>query len=209
MDEFQKRAEEAALWIMEMEDNPPAMTEHNTEWGKALQFVWDGLLFEYRPTGNYYEDNPWRTHNLRKTHQYEGLVVIAKCPRHGGVRYSRHIATHRLTVAEWIGKVVPCRSCSGSPAVAGPNRAEVAPSMPYGYCADCAEKNFRIPRSSWWKEPLYYTEDDVRGLTRRDLKDVRTWAKDVECDKCVTVMYANGGSFVDTYPRLVRTYERK
>jgi hypothetical protein len=209
---FKKRAEEAALWLLEREVDPPEMTEYiNPQefYGSVLRFKIQDQLFEYRSTGWHYDDNPWRSHNMKQVTHNEGVVAVASCPRHGGLIRSSRILTLSLRTLKLIGKVVECTLCSGNgPAVFGPALSSPPPVLPSGYCKVCAEKRFKIPKADWWKEPRYFTEENVRGHTRKTLQRTLEWVKDVECDRCVTLVYYNGGNFVDTYPKLVRTYER-
>lgn len=207
-DEFLKKAQEAALWILEREDNPPMMEKY----GNVLRFVVDGFQFEYWPRGWHIDDNPWREANLRRVRHEEGLIIVAKCPRHGGERRSEFIIpTHLLRHAKLIGQLVGCTTCSNETVVVRlPSRFHPRGGMVMAsnYCAFCAEHRFEISKSSWLAEPPRHTEDELRGPTRRALVETKKWAEDVECDKCVMwVSYSAGmGNITHASPR--RSYAR-
>ncbi|MDO8496309.1 MAG: hypothetical protein Q7S43_02990 [bacterium] len=206
--EFLKKAQEAMLWILEQGENPPVMERR----GDALRFTANGLQFEYRPRGWHYDDNPWREANLRRVEHEEGLIVVAKCPRHGGERRSQFIIpSHPLRHAKLIDQLVGCTICSSETVVVRlPSRLHPRGGvvMASNYCAFCAEHRFEIPKSSWLPEPPRHTEDEFRGPTRRVLAETKKWAEDVECDACVTWAYASAGGGCDTHAMARRTYVR-
>ena len=205
--QFLKKAQEAALWMLERDKNPPVMERC----GNALRFTAVGLEFEYRPRGWHYDDNPWREENLGRVQHDEGLVVVAKCPRHGGERRSWNIPTRPLHMTKYIGRLIGCSLCSSKTVVVRlPERLHPRGGviMASNYCATCAERRFQIPKSSWLPKPPRYTEDEFRGPTRRALAEFRKWAEDVECDDCVTWVYASAGGGCDTHAMARRTYVR-
>ena len=205
--EFLGRAKEAALWMLEREENAPKMT-----WfGDRVHFTVDGLSFEYRPHGHYAEDNPCRLENQRTIEHDEGLVLIAKCPRHGDTRYSEIIPTLPLSWAGVIGKLIGCSLCSEKTVVIrqpGDLHARGGYVFPQNLCAKCAERRFKIPKSCWLSKSPRYAEEEFRGPTRRALAQNKLWAQDVECDQCVTLVCASGGGGLDTHASLRRTYKR-
>jgi hypothetical protein len=218
--EFLKNAQEAALWMLERESNPPKMFESH----HGLRFEANGLLFQYQRAGNYADDNPWveGNHTNKPRIRYdEGLVVIAQCPRHGGERRSGIIPTRPLSDLEYVGKLLGCSHCSAKKVVVrdpGGNytlrddlghQTYSGRRLPSVYCRSCAKRLSRVPETSWSKKPLRFTEEEFRIPTRRALAEYAEWAKDVECSKCVRCVYmagSGGGGPVGTYPYLERTY---
>ncbi|MBI2057893.1 MAG: hypothetical protein HYT63_02830 [Candidatus Yanofskybacteria bacterium] len=205
-EEFLQRAKEAALWILERDNDPPELIKV----GDSYDFLEAGLQFRYRPEGWHYNDNPWREDNMRRVEHREGLVVIAKCPRHGGSRVSFTIPTMPLRVMERFGRFIRCTLCSEKTVVVRlPERPCPGGGtyMAANYCANCAKRRFGIPESRWLKEPPRWLEDDLRRPTREALADIKQWSQDVECDRCVIwVCVASGMASTHAVPR--RTYQR-
>ena len=202
--QFLDRAKEAALWILERDSNPPEMIKHPHGW----RFEAKGLLLQYQRAGDYISDDPWirgNHTNKLKIECSEGIVAIARCPRHGGERRGRFIPTRRLSDLDRIGQLLGCTTCSSPDVVVlvvGANHTVRAV-----YCANCAHHIARIPSSKHSKEPLRYTEKYFREPTRRAMAEaLAECAVDIECEQCVELVYWSAGGGCDTVPSLRVTY---
>jgi hypothetical protein len=217
-EELTNSAQEAALWLLEREDNPPEILLHTHLGRETLRFTVGDILFEYRPQGVHHNEDPWKDMSPTDDFRHdEGPVAIGICPRHNAERRLNevYVPIYPLRMGRLIGTLVGCSDCPSKTVVVrnfrSPcrNPAEWSLRIPMNLCTECATR-LGAPKSIWLAEPPYHTELEIRGSTRKTLASLREQVKDVECQSCVTVSCGSMSGFgvSQTYPFLRRTYER-